>query len=105
MRKLTTLAAIGTALTVFAAASPAYADGWERSRSVTGPYGGERHFYGSGSCDEYGCASRQEWSGPNGGTVTRQGYTDCYGDHCRGKAVWTGPNGNKTVVRRNFRRW
>ena len=105
MKKVTSLAALGAVLTVFAAASPAYADGWERQRTVIGPYGGERNFHGGGYCDEDGCDSHQQWTGPHGQTVTRKGYTDCYGEVCRGKAVWTGPNGNQAVVKRRFRRW
>lgn len=105
MKRLTTLTAIAAALTVFAAASPAYADGWERERSIYGPYGGERHFYGSGDCDDNGCASHQHWTGPGGRTLTRKGYTDCYGGKCEGTAVWTGPRGNEAVVERRFRRW
>ena len=105
MRKLTTLAAFGAVLSVFAAASPAYADGWERSRKITGPHGGERSFYGRGDCDYDGCSSQQQWKGPNGRTVTREGSSDCYGRYCEGEAVWTGPNGGQAVVERRFRRW
>lgn len=105
MKKLTTLAAIGAALTVFAAASPAYADGWDRQRVIIGPHGGEHHFKGRGYCDEHGCASQQRWTGPRGRTLTRKGSTDCYGGYCEGKAVWTGPRGNSAVVKRRFRRW
>ena len=86
MKQLSSLAAIGAALTVFAVASPAYADGWERSRTVHGPYSGEHNFRGSGNCNDDSCSSRQEWTGPGGGTITRKGSTSCYDGYCEGSA-------------------
>ena len=105
MKKLTAIAAIGAAMTMFAAASPASADGWDRSRTVIGPHGGEHEFEGRGYCDEDGCASRQRWRGPHGRTLTRRGHTECHDDHCERTSVWVGPRGHKRVVRHHFHRY
>ena len=66
MKKVTAIVAIGAAMTIFTAANPAYADGWQRSRKVIGPYGGVHTFEGHGYCNENGCKSRQQWTGPRG---------------------------------------
>lgn len=105
MKYLSSLAIAGAAMTVFAAASPAFADGWDRSRTVVGPEGGVWTFNGRGSCDHGECSSEQRWTGPGGGTVTRRGGTRCYDGVCEGTAKWTGPRGNSGVVKRRFERY
>ena len=105
MKKVTAIVAIGAAMTIFTAANPAYADGWQRSRKVIGPYGGVHTFEGRGYCNENGCKSRQQWTGPRGRTLTRHGRTKCYDGYCQGSAKWAGPHGGSAVVKRRFRRY
>lgn len=105
MKTVKAIAAIGAAIAMFTTANPAYADGWERSRTIIGPNGGKHMVEGSGYCDAYGCESRQRWTGPRGRSVTRHGSTECYDGYCEGWAKWTGPNGGSTVVNRRFRRY
>ncbi len=105
MKRMTCIAAIGAAMTLFAAASPAYADGWKRERTVIGPHGGVSTFRGSGYCDDGECASKQKWTGPHGRTVTRRGSTSCHDGYCEGTAEWTGSRGNTAVVKRRFHRY
>jgi hypothetical protein len=105
MKHLTSLAAVGAAMTLFAAASPAYADGWDRSRTVIGPDGGQYTAHGEGYCEDGHCSSQQQWTGPRGRTVTRQGSAECHDGYCRGRATYTGPNGGQAVVKRRFRRY
>lgn len=104
MKHFASLAALGAVMTMFTFASPAYADGWERSRTVIGPYGGKRTFESRGSCEHGSCSSEQRWTGPRGRTVTRRGSTSCYGGECSGSAEWSGPRGT-TSVKRRFQRY
>lgn len=82
----------------------AEAQGWQRNRTTTGPYGGQWGMQGSGSCAGGTCASQQRWTGPRGGVATRSGTTTCAGGSCTGTATYTGPRGQSTTRTRSFTR-
>lgn len=103
MKSLTVLAAIAAGSLVFA--SSASAQGWERSRTAVGPYGGTATFNGAGSCSGGTCSSHQSWTGPGGNSVTRDGSTSCSGGACNGTTTWTGPRGNTVSRSRRFHRY
>jgi hypothetical protein len=86
--------ALTAAFVISGATAASAQQGWSRSKTVTGPYGGTYSAQGSGSCAGGSCASRQAWTGPAGRTVSRSGSASCSGGICTGSATWTGPRGN-----------
>jgi hypothetical protein len=80
-------------------------EGWSRSKTVTGPYGGVYSAQGSGSCEGNRCSSTQQRTGPAGNAVTRSGSTGCRGAWCRTTATYTGPNGDTATRARVYHRY
>jgi hypothetical protein len=98
------LLAVAALFTIGGAAAANAQQGWSRSKTVTGPYGGVYTAEGSGSCSGNRCSSTQRWTGPAGNTVQRSGSTACRGAWCRTTATYTGPNGGTATRARVYRR-
>lgn len=97
--------ALAALFAVGGAAAASAQEGWSRSETVTGPYGGVYSAHGSGSCSGNRCSSTQRWTGPAGNTVKRSGSTGCRGTWCRTTATYTGPNGGTATRARVYRRY
>ncbi|MDZ4790278.1 MAG: hypothetical protein SGJ17_03575 [Hyphomicrobiales bacterium] len=98
------LAAIILAAGVAFSASAANAQSYNRSGTVTGPYGGSGSFQGSGSC-EGGVCSRSgssEYTTGAGRAFSRESSGSCSGGPCSSTSTFTGPRGG-TVTRNRSR--
>lgn len=103
MPRTSTLMLAGAML--MAGAVAADAGDWSRSRTITGPYGGQRTFHSHGDCYGGACESRQVWTGPAGHSVTRDGRSHCSSGHCEREASWTDRLGRQWTTRRSVTRY